>query len=296
MSYQKQINRKGIILAGGKGTRLYPITNVVSKQLLPIYDKPMIYYPLSTLMLSGIRDILIITNEKDKVLFESLLGDGEELGISIHYKIQKDPEGIAQAFLIADDFIKDNPVTLILGDNIFYGKGLVNLLENSNKKHCGASIFAYPVKDPGRYGVVEFNKNFKVLSIEEKPKFPKSNFAITGIYYYDNTVLEKAKSIKPSKRGELEISDINNLYLKEDTLNVEIFGRGMAWLDTGTFDSLNEASIFIKTLENRQGLKISCPEEVAWRKGWINDEDLIRLSRSLEKSGYGKYLISLLEY
>ena len=296
MSYQKQINRKGIILAGGKGTRLYPITNVVSKQLLPIYDKPMIYYPLSTLMLSGIRDILIITNEKDKVLFESLLGNGEELGISINYKAQKDPEGIAQAFLIADDFIKDNPVTLILGDNIFYGKGLVNLLENSNKKHSGASIFAYPVKDPGRYGVVEFNKNFKVLSIEEKPKFPKSNFAITGIYYYDNTVLEKAKSIKPSKRGELEISDINNLYLKEDTLNVELFGRGMAWLDTGTFDSLNEASIFIKTLENRQGLKISCPEEVAWRKGWINDEDLIRLSRSLEKSGYGKYLISLLEY
>ena len=296
MSYQKQINRKGIILAGGKGTRLYPITNVVSKQLLPIYDKPMIYYPLSTLMLSGIRDILIITNEKDKVLFESLLGNGEELGISINYKTQKDPEGIAQAFLIADDFIKDNPVTLILGDNIFYGKGLVNLLENSNKKHSGASIFAYPVKDPGRYGVVEFNKNFKVLSIEEKPKFPKSNFAITGIYYYDNTVLEKAKSIKPSKRGELEISDINNLYLKEDTLNVELFGRGMAWLDTGTFDSLNEASIFIKTLENRQGLKISCPEEVAWRKGWINDEDLIRLSRSLEKSGYGKYLISLLEY
>ena len=296
MSYQKQINRKGIILAGGKGTRLYPITNVVSKQLLPIYDKPMIYYPLSTLMLSGIRDILIITNEKDKVLFESLLGNGEELGISINYKAQKDPEGIAQAFLIADDFIKDNPVTLILGDNIFYGKGLVKLLENSNKKHSGASIFAYPVKDPGRYGVVEFNKNFKVLSIEEKPKFPKSNFAITGIYYYDNTVLEKAKSIKPSKRGELEISDINNLYLKEDTLNVELFGRGMAWLDTGTFDSLNEASIFIKTLENRQGLKISCPEEVAWRKGWINDEDLIRLSRSLEKSGYGKYLISLLEY
>ncbi len=296
MSYQKQINRKGIILAGGKGTRLYPITNVVSKQLLPIYDKPMIYYPLSTLMLSGIRDILIITNEKDKVLFESLLGNGEELGISINYKTQKDPEGIAQAFLIADDFIKDNPVTLILGDNIFYGKGLVKLLENSNKKHSGASIFAYPVKDPGRYGVVEFNKNFKVLSIEEKPKFPKSNFAITGIYYYDNTVLEKAKSIKPSKRGELEISDINNLYLKEDTLNVELFGRGMAWLDTGTFDSLNEASIFIKTLENRQGLKISCPEEVAWRKGWINDEDLIRLSRSLEKSGYGKYLISLLEY
>ena len=295
MSYQKQINRKGIILAGGRGTRLNPITNVVSKQLLPIYDKPMIYYPLSTLMLSGIRDILIITNEKDKVLFESLLGNGEKLGISINYKTQKDPEGIAQAFLIADDFIKDNPVTLILGDNIFYGKGLVNLLENSNKKYSGASIFAYPVKDPERYGVVEFNKNYKVLSIEEKPKFPKSNFAITGIYYYDNTVLEKAKSIKPSKRGELEISDINNLYLKEDNLNVELFGRGMAWLDTGTFDSLHDASSFIKTIENRQSLKIGCPEEISWRKGWINDSQLRDLSIKYIKSGYGEYLSKLIK-
>ena len=294
MNYQKQTKRKGIILAGGKGTRLYPITNVVSKQLLPIYDKPMIYYPLTTLMLSGIKEILIITNEKDKTLFKDLLGNGNQFGISINYKVQKKPEGIAQAFLIADKFIENKPVTLILGDNIFYGKGLVNLLEKSNRNN-NATIFAYPVKDPERYGVVEFNKNFKVLSIDEKPKNPKSNFAITGLYYYDETVLEKAKSIKPSKRGELEISDINNLYLKEDSLNVELFGRGMAWLDTGTFDSLNEASIFIKTLENRQGLKISCPEEVAWRKGWIKDEDLIRLSKPLEKSGYGKYLISLLE-
>lgn len=294
MNYQNQINRKGIILAGGKGSRLSPITNVVSKQLLPIFDKPMIYYPLSTLMLSGIKEILIITNEKDKTLFQSLLGDGEKLGISIQYKTQKNPDGIAQAFLIADEFIKDKPVTLILGDNIFYGKGLVNLLQNAHN-NSNATIFAYPVKDPERYGVVEFNKDLKVLSIEEKPKLPKSNFAVTGIYYYDNTVLEKAKSIKFSKRGELEISDINNLYLKENSLNIELFGRGMAWLDTGTFDSLNEASIFIKTLENRQGLKISCPEEIAWRKGWIDDEDLIRLSKPLEKSGYGKYLISLLE-
>tara|TARA_S200000501_G_scaffold375330_1_gene427062 strand:- start:584 stop:1471 length:888 start_codon:yes stop_codon:yes gene_type:complete len=293
MNYQKQTNRKGIILAGGKGTRLFPITTVVSKQLLPIYDKPMIYYPLSTLMLSGIREILIITNEKDEILFRDLLGNGQKFGISIEYKTQKKPEGIAQAFIIADEFIKGNSVTLILGDNIFYGKGLINLLEKSNNNN-NATIFAYPVKDPERYGVVEFNKKFEVISIKEKPKKPKSNYAITGIYYYDNTVLEKAKSIKPSKRGELEISDINNLYLEENCLNVELFGRGLAWLDTGTFDSLNEASLFIKTLENRQGLKISCPEEIAWRKGWIDDEQLMTLSKSLKKSGYGKYLISLL--
>ena len=294
MNYQKQVFRKGIILAGGKGTRLFPITNVVSKQLLPIYDKPMIYYPLSTLMLSGIKEILIITNEKDETLFKDLLGNGQKFGISIEYKTQKKPEGIAQAFIIAEEFIKDNSVTLILGDNIFYGKGLINLLEKSNNNNNNATIFAYPVKDPERYGVVEFNKKFEVISIEEKPKNPKSNYAITGIYYYDNTVIDKAKSIKPSKRGELEISDINNLYLEENCLNVELFGRGLAWLDTGTFDSLNEASLFIKTLENRQGLKISCPEEIAWRKGWIDDEQLMTLSKSLKKSGYGKYLISLL--
>ena len=293
MNYQKQINRKGIILAGGKGTRLFPITNVDCKQLLPIYDKPMIYYPLSTLMLSGIKEILIITNEKDETLFRDLLGNGQKFGISIEYKTQKKPEGIAQAFIIAEEFIKDNSVTLILGDNIFYGKGLINLLEKSNNNN-NATIFAYPVKDPERYGVVEFNKKFEVISIEEKPKNPKSNYAITGIYYYDNTVIDKAKSIKPSKRGELEISDINNLYLEENCLNVELFGRGLAWLDTGTFDSLNEASLFIKTLENRQGLKISCPEEIAWRNGWIDDEQLMTLSKSLKKSGYGKYLISLL--
>ncbi len=294
MDFQNQIYRKGIILAGGKGTRLYPITNVVSKQLLPVYDKPMIYYPLTTLMLSGIREILIITNQVDELLFKNLLGDGSRFGISINYKTQEKPEGIAQAFLIADEFIKDTSVTLILGDNIFYGKGLVNLLEKSHNNN-NATIFAYPVKDPERYGVVEFNKKFEVISIEEKPRIPKSNYAITGIYHYDETVLEKAKSIKPSKRNELEISDINTLYLEENRLNIELFGRGMAWLDTGTFDSLNEASLFIKTLENRQGLKISCPEEVAWRKGWISDEDLIRLSKPLEKSGYGEYLISLLE-
>ena len=293
MNYQTQINRKGIILAGGKGSRLNPITNVVSKQLLPIYDKPMIYYPLSTLMLSGIKEVLIITNEKDKKLFQNLLGDGGKLGISIQYKTQKKPEGIAQAFLIADDFIEDKPVTLILGDNIFYGEGLVNILQNANDNN-NATIFAYPVKDPERYGVVEFNEDFKALSIEEKPKFPKSNFAVTGIYYYDKTVLEKAKKIKPSKRGELEISDINNLYLKENSLKVEVLGRGIAWLDTGTFDSLNEASAFIQTLENRQGLKICCPEEVAWRKNWISNDQLLKLAEPLKKSGYGKYLNSLI--
>lgn len=294
MNYSTQTKRKGIILAGGKGTRLYPITNVVSKQLLPIYDKPMIYYPLTTLMLSGIKEILIITNEKDKMLFNDLLGNGEKFGISIDYKVQKKPDGIAQAFLIADKFIENKPVTLILGDNIFYGKGLVNLLEKSNKNN-NATIFAYPVKDPERYGVVEFNKNFKVLSIQEKPKSPKSNHAITGLYFYDETIVEKAKSIKPSKRGELEISDINNLYLKEDSLNVELFGRGMAWLDTGTFDSLNEASNYIRALEKRQGLKIGSPEEVAWRKGWIKDSQLKELGNALKSSSYGKYLLELLK-
>ena len=285
--------RKGIILAGGTGSRLFPLTNVISKQLLPVYDKPMIYYPLSTLMLAGINDILIITTEKDNLLFKNLLGDGLKFGISIKYEIQKHPSGIAQAFIIAEEFIENNPVTLILGDNIFYGKGLIKLLEQANNNN-NATIFAYPVKDPNRYGVVEFNNEFKVISIEEKPKKPKSKYAITGIYYFDKTVIEKAKNIKPSKRGELEISDINNLYLKEDSLKVEIFGRGMAWLDTGTFDSYNEASAFIKTLENRQGLKICSPEEVAWRKGWIDDSSLLKLAQPLKKSGYGEYLMSLL--
>lgn len=293
MTLFKKSKRKGIILAGGTGSRLYPITNAVSKQLLPVYDKPMIYYPLATLMLAGIKEILIITTEKDHNLFKNLLGNGDQFGISIQYKTQKKPEGIAQAFIIAEKFIDKNPVTLILGDNIFYGKGLIDLLEKSNTIE-DATIFAYPVKDPERYGVVQFDNKFRPISIEEKPQNPKSKYAITGIYYYDETVIEKAKNIKPSIRGELEISDINIQYLNENSLNVKVFGRGMAWLDTGTFDSLNEASSFIKTLENRQGLKICCPEEVAWRKGWINDHDLIKLANPLEKSGYGKYLNSLL--
>ena len=286
-------NRKGIILAGGTGSRLYPITNVVSKQLLPVYDKPMIFYPLSTLMLAGIQEILIITTEKDNLLFKTLLGDGSQFGISIKYKIQKKAEGIAQAFIIAEEFIDGKPVTLILGDNIFHGQGLVDLLQKSNKSQ-EATIFAYPVKDPERYGVVEFDIDSKVISIEEKPINPKSKYAITGIYYYDKSVLEKVKEIKPSKRGELEISDINNLYLKENSLNVEVLGRGIAWLDTGTFDSLNEASSFIQTLENRQGLKICCPEEIAWRKKWIDNYQLLRLAEPLKRSGYGKYLNSLI--
>ena len=287
-------NRKGIILAGGTGSRLFPLTNVISKQLLPIYDKPMIYYPLSTLMLAGIKDILIITTAKDNLLFKNLLGDGLQFGISIKYEIQKHPAGIAQAFLIAEKFIENKPVTLILGDNIFYGKGLIKILEQANNNK-NATIFAYPVKDANRYGVVEFNEKSEVISIEEKPKSPKSKYAITGIYYFDKTVVDKAKKIKPSNRGEFEISDINNLYLKENLLKVEIFGRGMAWLDTGTFDSYNEASLFIKTLENRQGLKICSPEEVAWRKGWIDDASLLELAKPLQKSGYGEYLVSLLD-
>ncbi len=293
MDNKKLTKRKGIILAGGSGSRLFPITYGISKQLLPVYDKPMIYYPLSILMLTGIKDILIITTEKDILLFKNLLGDGNKFGIKIDYLIQQKPEGIAQAFIIAENFIGNSPVTLILGDNIFYGKGLINLLRKSDKEYV-ATIFGYPVKDPKRYGVVEFDKNLKVKSIEEKPKKPKSKFAITGIYYYDNTVIEKAKCIRPSERGELEISDINNLYLVEDRLNIELFGRGIAWLDTGTFDSLNEASSFIKTLEKRQGLKICCPEEIAWRMGWINNNQLIELSKPLTKSGYGKYLKELI--
>ncbi len=286
--------RKGIILAGGLGSRLFPITSVVSKQLLPVYDKPMIFYPLSTLMLSGIRDILIITTEKDNNLFRDLFGNGNQLGISIKYQIQSEPRGIAEAFIIAEKFIDQEPVALILGDNLFYGDGIIDLLSKANKNK-NSTIFAYQVKNPKRYGVVEFDKNSKVISIKEKPKKPKTNFAITGLYYYDNSVVEKAKQILPSKRGELEISDLNSLYLKENTLNVELFGRGMAWLDTGTFDSLNEASAFIKTIENRQGLKVGCPEEVAWRKGWIRNQDLVALAKPLAKSGYGEYLISLLD-
>ena len=285
--------RKGIILAGGTGSRLFPITRVVSKQLLPVYDKPMILYPLSTLMLAGIKDILIITTEEDLIKFKSFLGSGSNYGIKISYEIQPKPEGIAQAFLIGEKFIGNSPVALILGDNIFYGKGISSLLRNANKKK-EPSIFAYRVSDPERYGVVEFSKEGKVLGIEEKPQKPKSNFAITGMYFYDNSVVKKAKDIKFSHRGELEITDVNELYLKENNLTVELFDRGIAWLDTGTIDSLQEASSFIRTIEQRQGLKICCPEEISWRNGWINNERLEQIALENFKSGYGNYLLSLL--
>ena len=287
------LNNKGIILAGGTGSRLFPITQALSKQLLPIYDKPMIYYPLATLMASGIRDILIITNKNDKNIFKELLGDGSKLGINLNYAKQESPNGIAEAFIIGRNFIKNRPVTLILGDNIFHGSNLVKLLNESLLKDSGGSIFAYPVKDPERYGVVEFNTHKKVLGIEEKPRFPKSKYVITGLYVFDNKVIDIAKSIKPSKRGELEITDVLNIYLKEKNLSVNFLERGSAWLDTGNIDSLHEASSFIRTLEHRQGLKVGCPEEIAWNNGWINNEQLLELSKPLIKSGYGEYLRQL---
>jgi len=290
-----EIRRKGIILAGGNGTRLAPLTNTISKQLLPVYDKPMIYYPLSTLMLFGIKEIMIITTKKDFQSFRNLLNDGSQLGINIDYKIQERPEGIAQAFLIARDFIGNSPVVLALGDNIFYGSNLVKLLKEANSDEEFSTIFAYRVKDPERYGVVDFDQSFKILSIEEKPKNPKTFYAVTGLYFFNNTVLEKALRCKPSPRGELEISSINEEFLKEKKLKLKILGRGTAWLDTGTFDSLHEAGAFIRTIEQRQGFKVGCPEEIAWRKGWINNEELENLSKSLIKSGYGKYLINLLK-
>ena len=286
--------RKGIILAGGTGSRLFPITKGVCKQLLPVYDKPMIYYPLSTLMLAGVRDILIITTREDLENFKKLLGDGNNLGINLHYEIQDKPQGLAQAFLIGENFLDGSPSIMILGDNLFYGKGFVNQLKAASLRK-NSTIFAYPVSDPERYGIVDFDKDGKVKSIEEKPLQPKSKYAITGLYFYDESVVEKAKLVTPSDRGELEISDLNKFYLEEGTLNVELFNRGMAWLDTGTTDSLLDASSFIKTIESRQGLKISCPEEIAWRNGWISDEQLISLSQALKKSGYGRYLINLLE-
>ena len=287
-------NRKGIILAGGTGSRLYPITNAVCKQLLPVYDKPMIYYPLSTLMLAGVKEILIITTKDDLKKFKYILNDGSSLGIKITYEVQEKPEGLAQAFLIAEDFLAGNPSIMILGDNLFYGQGFVNQLKKAYIRE-NSTIFAYPVSDPERYGIVDFSKDGKVKSIEEKPSKPKSKYAITGLYFYDETVVDKAKQVKPSHRGELEISDLNKLYLEEESLSVELFNRGMAWLDTGTTESLLDASYYIKTLESRQGLKICCPEEVAWRQGWINNERLIELAKPLMKSGYGKYLVSLLE-
>ncbi len=286
--------RKGLILAGGKATRLYPLTYSVSKQLLPVYDKPMIYYPLSTLMLAGIREFLIIVNPSNLNTFQMLLGDGIKWGISIKYAIQEKPEGLAQAFLIGEKFINDSPSALILGDNLFHGNDMVPKLIKANDNKESSTIFVYPVSDPQRYGVAQFDKNKKVINIEEKPESPKSRFAVTGLYFYDNTVVEKAKNIKPSLRGELEITSLNNLFLEKKSLNVEILGRGMAWLDTGTFDSLHQASTYIRLLERRQGLKVGCPEEIAWRQGWIDDQDLLSLAQSINKSGYGEYLINIL--
>lgn len=285
---------KGIILAGGSGTRLYPLTKGVSKQLLPVYDKPMIYYPLSTLMLAGIRDILIITTPDDKDNFRRLLGDGSELGVNLTYAVQNAPEGLAQAFIIAEDFIGKDSVCLILGDNIFYGQSFGRTLIDAAKLSDGAIVFGYHVKDPERFGVVDFDKNKKALSIEEKPKVPKSNWAVTGLYFYDNDVISFAKQIKPSSRGELEITSINQLYLKKGKLKVELLGRGFAWLDTGTHASLNEASSFVQSIEHVQGLKVACPEEIAWSKGWLDDEAITRIAAKMAKTDYGQYLKSLL--
>ena len=288
--------RKGIILAGGYGTRLYPITKAISKQLIPIYDKPMIYYPLTTLMLSGIREILIITTPYDQEIFKRLLSDGSQLGMRIEYEVQKEPKGLAQAFIIAENFIKDSHVALILGDNLFHGHNLSSILQNkANDFSCDANIFAHLVSEPNRYGIVEFNSSLKVISIEEKPIIPKSKYAVTGLYFYDNTVCERVKTLLPSKRGELEITDLNNLYLEEKKLKVELLGRGMVWLDTGTCDSLNQASSYINTIENRQGLKVGCPEEVAYRMGWIDANQLIKLAEQSIYSEYGKYLLNLFE-
>jgi glucose-1-phosphate thymidylyltransferase len=288
--------RKGIILAGGTGSRLHPITLAVSKQLLPVYDKPMIYYPLSTLMLAGIRDLLIITTPHDQQAFERLLGDGSAWGMTIRYALQSSPDGLVQAFLIGEAFLNGAPAALVLGDNLFYGDSLMAQLQRANRNQEGATVFAYPVRDPQRYGVVEFGTDGLVKSLEEKPANPRSRYAVTGLYFYDNSVVERARMVKPSQRGELEITDLNNHYLEEQQLRVELMGRGMAWLDTGTCDSQHEAASFIRTLEHRQGLKVGCPEEVAWRMGWISDSELATLAQPLRKSGYGEYLVQLLDF
>ncbi len=285
--------KKGIILAGGSGTRLYPVTISISKQIIPVYDKPMIYYPLSVLMLAGIREILIISTSQDIHLYEELLGDGSQLGLDISYEIQPSPDGLAQAFIIGEKFIGDDSVAMILGDNIFYGYSFTNVLKEAAGNDDGAVVFGYYVDDPERYGVAEFDDTGKVLSIEEKPQEPRSNYAITGLYFYSNDVVEKAKSLKPSKRGELEITDLNRLYLDEGRLLVKLLGRGMAWLDTGTHDSLLQASNFISTIENRQGLKVSCIEEIAYKKGFIDQEQLLKLSEPMKKNEYGQYLIKI---
>lgn len=288
---------KGIILAGGSGTRLYPITRGVSKQLLPVYDKPMIYYPLSTLMLAGIKDILIITTPEDNDSFKRLLGDGGDFGINLQYAVQPNPDGLAQAFIIGEEFIGDDSVCLVLGDNIFYGQSFGQQLHRARELTSQglATVFGYQVKDPERFGVVEFDDTMKAVSIEEKPTVPKSNYAVTGLYFYDNRVVELAKQVKPSARGELEITTLNEMYLNDGSLNVELFGRGFAWLDTGTHGSLHEASSFVQTLENVQGLKVACLEEIAWRNGWLSDSELAVLAQPMLKNGYGQYLNSLLK-